>query len=449
MAEAIVKILQVDEAAAVDALRSIKGAMKGIQRTATQTGQRTMKMIPVKPLQQANKELVSVGGSLGLVASGLGAAGVQSSALSFGMMAAATSAEVLKGGTVKLGTALKGLMVSIGPVGWAIIAITAASVALVAVWKTMTASAERQKKALKDLANAAKAHALVMRKLALNRLRLNDQITDAAIEAVKLEVFTLQAAASDKLNAQRKALSEEYGRDLAWHTTSAANKKAYYEATQTAMQQHNTAMAEIVSQALKKLAKIRKDANIKKLEAQVTASEEELAQIQKLAQEAADALAADRQNDLNMAEAAADLKTSEEDRKARERDKEKADWKKATAEDKKDEEDAVKDAADLAKRALVNQKDANDDVIKELKKKQAAVRAANPEFRATFVGLEAMGKQIQAAAASTGEDPKSTVLTERIKNLQEKNEGIQMTIRDNGKKTVIALETIAKKFGYT
>lgn len=469
MAETIVRILSLDEKATVDALKSIETAMRSVQATASRTATITKNIIPVEPIKKAQTAMVSAGAPLSVLSSGLRVAGVESQALSFGFQAAAVSASVLKGGVVGLTAAVKGLMASLGPVGWTIIAISVAIAAISAAIEIFTGNLEKQKKALEESNKSLGEWAKRAEEIAVRRLRRAGKEEEANILSVR-----------NRANAEIEKLDIEFNAS----ERSELETKLHKVKVKTIEKDAEEEIQEIMKKATADRLKIQKERYKKE------ADEFAKAQAQKIAAiEAAQDKQADAEDQLDRAnkarfeedkkrykdEANLEAKAQETKNKLREdgEDKiaegedrlEKANKEAGDAEAREQDKLVAQIQAD-GERELKIKEDAADaqnkideiqasrrlkifsDADKILREQLDAARKESPEFKAQFVGLQQLGRDIQAAAVSKGPSNEVVAIQKKI----EENQKLQVKEQEKQakdaleiqNKQLLALEKIAK-----
>jgi hypothetical protein len=420
MAETVVRILKVDSRLTVDELRKVEGAMRSVQNTARQTALKTTNMIPIKPIKKAQTAVVSAGGSLGVLNGALASTGIQSQGLSVAFQAAATSAELLKGGTVSMSQAMKGLVKAIGPTGFALLGLAAAVAIVVKVFSRHTQTVEEAEEALKKYNAAAAASAKILNDVLVRGLEREGKLRDAA---VLKNLNRIQ----DNIDAAKKAAQEEHDEEFERAIEHTRNSLSLVERDKIKndllaknRRELNDTIAIITREGRKDEAAINKKfddaakaARLAVLDATIDAAEEEtkaaIAAVTK-EKDAQEQAQSDIEAMINGFE-----EQGHEDLISIEADKTKA----------------VKDAADarikIRQIELAQELKDNAETQKELQKQLAATRAANPAFQAQFVSLKGLGRGIQQAAASRAETvPRETLeIQKKIKANAEAAEKIR------------------------
>lgn len=133
------------------ALGKTESAMQSVQKSAQQVSTAATGMIPTKPIQQAGQNILTTNSAAAMMASQFGLVGAQGQALAVAMQAAAVSSGTLGGTLTSLKAAVGGLMTALGPIGIAMVALTAVISTVSMLWNRHKRSVEANKKALDDL----------------------------------------------------------------------------------------------------------------------------------------------------------------------------------------------------------------------------------------------------------------------------------------------------------
>ncbi|MFA5041115.1 MAG: hypothetical protein WC464_05735 [Bdellovibrionales bacterium] len=164
-ADVTIKIVG-DEEDAEKSLESVEKAMHQVQVTSEQVSKSAKNLIPTQDLNRGADSLDDAGASASDLAVLMSGAGVQTQALMAALRAGAISGGTFTGVVGKMGMAVKGLMVSLGPVGLAVLAIGAAWQGVSYILDQNKKKLEEQKKAMEDYTGASES---------LYRMRMSNQ----------------------------------------------------------------------------------------------------------------------------------------------------------------------------------------------------------------------------------------------------------------------------------
>lgn len=316
---------------------------------------------------------------------GLAAAGVQTRALGVGIHAATVTTMALRNGVTSLSIAFKGLWVSLGPIGVTLIAIAATVTAILYLWNRHKKALEDQEEGLKAVAEAATSAETSLTALWAEVLRLRD----AEAEATKTEAW-------EEYNEEMKTIRKDYEDALDGMEKAAGGFAAYMR--RDALEAINAATREALA----------KERLIKKLEGIV---EEQAEAEQEIREASEDAFGKQMQAKIDMAKEARDeIQRIESERMKSEYET----GEQMLKNEKKRNEEIQRDKERVTEAARILRRMDLEDAMSALQEQQEAFRAARPEFKAEFVGLEEMGRRIQAAAAGIGEPEEVKEIQKRI-----------------------------------
>jgi len=225
-----IKIQTTGALESADAMAGVEDAMKSIQATAQQTSAATLDMVPadqVQDLDALGKSALTARQGIGLLTMGMGQSGIAMRLMRTTLYATAISGGTLTGSIHGITAAIKGLMVSIGPIGWALMAIVAIVGIVTWAWNRHKKVLEENKKMMEDYANTEKESRRSMEQLTIRRLELLGRENEALKRRAKI---TARDALIDvQKRMQTEADIAEKKSKLTNEEITAVQMKAYKE----------------------------------------------------------------------------------------------------------------------------------------------------------------------------------------------------------------------------
>lgn len=226
--------------AALESVEQINEALESLQDTADKVSQSTTNLIPPDSVKASVTSLQDMQRGLTMASTGMRLVGVQGSmlievmrGLAYAQMSGAAAGKGLSAALHGVATSAYAVMTSIGPVGWAIMAIGAAVAVGTKLWNAKKKAMEEVAEAFKNYNSASENFVSKQQQIEMEWLRATGREFEArklALEAsLRAEHEALNASWNERRSLAAKGIKDQEELDKVWKQISRETFDALYK----------------------------------------------------------------------------------------------------------------------------------------------------------------------------------------------------------------------------
>lgn len=271
--------------AALESVEQINEALESLQDTADKVSQSTTNLIPPDSVQASVTSLQNMQQGLTMASTGMRLVGVQGSmliqvmrSLAYAQMSGAAAGKGLSAALHGVATSAYAVMTSIGPIGWAIMAIGAAVAVGTKLWNAKKKAMEEVTEALKNYNSASENFVSMEQRIEVEWLRATGREFEARkkmLEAArKAEYDSVIESWRERRNLSAKGIKDQEELEKVWRQIHRETFDAMYKIEEA----YNIKLANLEEERLKSLESTVEeeiDLHLQRAEAMVSSLGEE------------------------------------------------------------------------------------------------------------------------------------------------------------------------------